>query len=85
MGNGIELPYMNADADSVTVSGFGAGCAMAELMMIVHSESIKGAGLFQCIPYGVEYDETQIFSEIATPEFLADISIEKIDDARIEG
>ena len=85
MGNGIKLPYMDADADSVTVSGFGAGCTMSELMMIVHSESIRGAGLFQCIPYGIKYDETEIFSEDATPEALADLSIERIDDARIAG
>ena len=71
MGNGIKLPYMEADPNSVTVSGFGAGCSMSELMMIAHSESIKGAGLFQCIPYGVKYDENEIFSEDATPELLA--------------
>ena len=45
-GNGSELPYMNADRGSVTVSGHGAGCYMAERMMFIHSSTIKGAGLF---------------------------------------
>ena len=45
-GNGSELPYMNADRGSVTASGHGAGCYMAERMMFIHSSTIKGAGLF---------------------------------------
>ena len=53
MGSGITLPYMNADANSVTISGHSAGCYMAHKMNIVNSATIKGAGLFQCWPYGM--------------------------------
>ena len=45
-GNGVELAYLNGDRLSVTVSGHGAGCYMAERMMMIHSSTIKGAGLF---------------------------------------
>ena len=46
MGAGYTLPYMNADANSVTISGHSAGCYMSDQMQIVHSETIKGAALF---------------------------------------
>ena len=56
-GNGHELPYMNADSTSVTVSGHSAGCYMAERMMIINSATIKGAGLFGCWPYGIPHSD----------------------------
>ena len=42
----IILPYMDADASSITVSGHSAGCYMSERLMIIHSDIINGAGLF---------------------------------------
>lgn len=85
MGNGIKLPYMNADPNSITVSGHSAGCLMSELMMMVHSESIKGAGLYQCMPYGIKFDDTELFAENVEAQTLAELAIERIDDAAIAG
>ena len=42
----FKLPFLMADSDSVTISGHSAGCAMADQMMIIHSSTIKGAGLY---------------------------------------
>ena len=47
---------MNAFADTVTVSGFSAGCYMSHKLSIIYSETIKGAGLFSCWPYAGVYD-----------------------------
>ena len=66
-GNGNPLPYMNADSATVTVSGHSAGCYMAERMMITNSETIKGAGLFTCWPFGIPYADITS----ATPETAA--------------
>ena len=41
MGNGVKLPYMKADPNSVTVSGHSMGCFMSEKMMIIHSQNVK--------------------------------------------
>ena len=51
------LDYLNADASSVTVSGFSAGCYMAHRLQIIHSDQIKGAALFSCWPYGTTIDD----------------------------
>ena len=59
------LPYLNANPNTVTVSGHSAGCFMSHIMSIIHSEDIKGAGLFACWPYG-----TQISSEDSTNELI---------------
>jgi hypothetical protein len=53
---------------------------MSEKMLIIHSDTIKGAGLFQCWPYGVGfYDELK--EEGATKESLSAHSIQDIDAA----
>lgn len=83
MGNsntGISLPYMNADANSVTVSGHSAGCHMSERMLMIHSSTIKGAGLFACWPYGVDFDDIHT-SNPDTAENIAAHSIADIDAA----
>lgn len=75
-----SLPCMGADASSVTVSGHSAGCYMSEKMLIIHSDTIQGAGLFQCWPYGVGfYDELK--EEGATASTLSAHSIQDIDAA----
>lgn len=51
MSGPITLPFMSADPGSVTVSGHSSGCYMTQEMAIVKSESIQGAGLFQCWPF----------------------------------
>ena len=50
------LPHLNAYADSITVSGFSAGCYMSHRLSIIYSETIKGAGMFACWPYAGVYD-----------------------------
>ena len=50
------LPHLNAFADTVTVSGFSAGCYMSHKLSIIYSETIKGAGMFACWPYAGAYD-----------------------------
>ena len=61
MGNLITeappLEYLFADAESVTVSGYSAGCYMAHRLQIIHSSKIKGASLFSCWPYGTTLDD----------------------------
>ena len=50
------LQHLNANPDTVTVSGFSAGCFMAHRMSVIYSESIQGASLFACWPYAGAYD-----------------------------
>ena len=83
MGGNITLPYMNADANSVTVSGHSAGCYMSDQMMMIHSATIKGAGLFQCWPFGMIYYDGDIYT--ATQEDLTAFSIDQVDDAEEAG
>ena len=75
---------MGADPRTVTVSGHSAGCLMAHRMNIVHSDTIKGAGLFECWPYGIDYD-TELHSASATAEGLARASIADIEEASRNG
>ena len=73
---------MGADPDSITISGHSAGCYMSERMMIIHSDNIKGAGLFQCWSYGTDFVD-QIQKSPASD--LAAHTIEDIDEAEAEG
>ena len=50
------LPHLNANPNTVTVSGFSAGCYMSHKLSIIYSETIKGAGMFACWPYAGVYD-----------------------------
>ena len=76
----IVLPFMRADPNSVTVSGYSAGCYMAELMQIIHSDTIKGAGLFQCHPYGIAW-YTEYIVDNVNEERLKTLSVERINAA----
>ena len=40
-----ELEYLNADSDSITVSGYSAGGSFANHLLIVMSDTVKGAGI----------------------------------------
>ena len=53
---------------------------MSERMMIAHSDTIKGAGLFQCWPYGIHYVD-DLFDDSVTADSLAAASITEIDNA----
>ena len=48
----MTLPYLNAEANTVTFSGFSAGCFMSHQMSIIYPDEIAGVGLFCCWPYG---------------------------------
>ena len=52
---------------------------MSERMLIVYSDTIHGAGLFQCWPIGVDYWE-DLFVEDATASSLSTAAIQDIDD-----
>ena len=70
---------MNANPDTVLFSGHSAGCYMSHRMQIIHSEVIKGAGLFTCWPYGTEY-ESDLPAEDLTQQ-----SIELIESNAADG
>jgi poly(3-hydroxybutyrate) depolymerase len=40
-----ELAFLNADPDSVTVSGYSTGGSFANHLLIVMSDTVKGAGI----------------------------------------
>ena len=77
MGNNLKLPYMEADPNSITVSGHSMGCYMSHLMSVIESQTIKGAGLFECWPYGAFPNYLPSY----TSEQLANYSIDLIEEA----
>lgn len=48
----FRLPAFDADADSITVSGFSGGAIVSVLMHVAYSETIKGAGISAGTAYG---------------------------------
>ena len=56
---------------------------MSDQMMMVHSETIKGAGLFQCWPYGVLTSD--LVNDDSSAELQAEVSIGLIDAAEAAG
>jgi len=48
-----SLPFMNADPDTVTVSGYSAGGYMSHRHLIINSDVIQGAASFHGMPYGM--------------------------------
>ena len=57
MGNYPTLPYLNANDQTVSMSGIGAGCAMAQEYAVIYSSDISALALFMCWPYGVTYGD----------------------------
>ena len=41
----FSLPSLNADNDSVTMSGFSSGAFATATMHVIYSDRIKGAGI----------------------------------------
>ena len=84
MGNPYSepLPYLNADPDTITMSGNSAGCFMAHQMSIIHSTTVKGVGLFACWPYGTDIIDAE--HEVPASE-IAEHSIGAIDAAEGRG
>ena len=79
----ITLPYMNANPDTITVSGMSAGCYMSELLTFIHSDTIKGSALFQCFPYGIYYYDE--YWDTETAESLKNLAVPRIDAAVAAG
>ena len=42
----VSLPGMNVDPDTVVIAGYSCGSALASNMLIIESDDIKGAALF---------------------------------------
>ena len=85
MGNkpSIDLPHLNAEPDTVTISGGSAGCYMAHRLSIINSDAIKGAGLFFC--WAFDTDLVFVDEVTQSPEQLAAIAIESIDEKEKAG
>ena len=79
----ITLPYMSANPDTITISGMSAGCYMSERMTYIHSDTIKGSALFECMPYQIIY--LIEFTGNETAEELKDLAIPRIDAAVAAG
>ena len=78
------LGYLNADFNTVTVSGHSAGCQWSETMQLVYSGTIRGAALMQCGPYGTDLPDfhaagASTASLRATANSAAAAEISKID------
>ena len=69
MGNYPTLPQMDANDYTVTMSGFGSGCAMAQRYSIIYSAEVAGVALFNCWLYGVDYS-TDLMDNVLTQEEL---------------
>ena len=50
------LPPLNANPDTITMSGIASGAYMATNMHVIYSKTIKGVGLVAGGPYGFNED-----------------------------
>jgi len=51
ISSNVRLPGLGVNPNTVTVAGFGCGAYMANVMHVVYSKTIKGAGLIEGGPY----------------------------------
>ena len=51
MDSDWNLPSLGADPDTITMSGFSGGSYQTSMMSVIHSDLIKGVGLFNGGPY----------------------------------
>lgn len=47
-----RLPALNADPDTITVSGFSGGAVIANAFHVAYSETVKGAAIFSGTAFG---------------------------------
>lgn len=69
MGNGLttELPGLNIDPNSVVVAGYSCGSQLATNMLIIESDDIKGAAMFNgFLTYGGWIDGADLTAEQIT-------------------
>lgn len=76
MGSAESLPYLNADPNTITVSGYSAGCFMAHELSIIYSDEIQGAVLACCWNY---LDKATLASLTGDPNASSAKSVELID------
>ena len=75
-----SLPPMNADADTITFSGFSSGAFMSTNMHVIYSDTIKGVGLtsggvYGMANYGTQFDPFDGGQEAVFDDMLADIDV----------
>ena len=51
------LPPMGADPNTITFSGYSGGAYMSHYMHVIHSDVIKGVGLFNGGPYTTAFTD----------------------------
>ena len=60
---------MGADPNYTTISGYSSGAEMANTLFVAHSETFKGAGFHDGLPYGVQVDHPAVCMNAAvTPD-----------------
>lgn len=69
------MPTLYGNPNTVTVSGQSSGGHLAHRLQVIYSDKIKGSSLFQCGPYGTEYDQ---YAD-GTTESLKNTAISVID------
>ena len=84
MGNWPTLPYLDADTETLTLSGHGAGCFMAQQYSVIYSGDVAGVALFNCWPYGVDYSD-DLKDKEKTAEELYELSKAAITAAEAAG
>ena len=78
MGQKHSLPGFGADANLLTISGFSGGAFFADQMKVIHSDSIKGAGILAGGPYynSFYYDSYTATKDLGTADEMAQQSID---------
>ena len=78
------LPYLNADPDTITVSGTSAGGQYSNHLLTVLSDSFKGAGISKGTTFDAKF--WWLKNQRTWPaEALSDHAIETIDDLHSRG
>ena len=74
-----SLAYLNADPDSITVSGHSAGGHYSQHLLIVMSDTIKGAGISKGAAFTAAFKDFK--DPVGMPaEYFRDQAIAAIDD-----
>ena len=77
------LPHLNGQLSTLTFSGHSAGCQFSETMLIIHSATVKGAGLMECGPYTLDLPD--FHAEGATTEERVDKSLHALNANATDG
>ena len=77
------LPYLNGQISTLTFAGHSAGCQFSNTMLVIHSATIKGAGLMECGPYALDLPDFHV--EGVTTEELVDRSLKALNTNATDG